>query len=55
MDAEDFVVDEGREIEIVEDVRAEAPHVHAAVLPQAFVVETVDLRDLAALMIASNI
>ena len=45
--AEDLVVDQGGEREVVEQVGEELPHVGVAVLPQALVVEAVDLRDLA--------
>lgn len=43
VDAEDVVVDDGGEGEVVEDLGAVAPHVHRPVLPQALVVEAVHL------------
>lgn len=46
VEAEDLVVDESGEREIVEQVREELPDVGIAVLPQAFIVETIDLCDL---------
>mmetsp|Transcript_111600 Transcript_111600/g.326405 ORF Transcript_111600/g.326405 Transcript_111600/m.326405 type:complete len:216 (-) Transcript_111600:149-796(-) len=54
VDAEDALVDEGRQAEVVEDLGAVAPDVDAAVLTQALVVEAVDLRDLPALVVASD-
>lgn len=43
--AKDFFLNEGGQRQVVEDLRAVPPHVHAAVLPQALVVEPVDLCD----------
>jgi len=52
--AEDRVVDDGREAEAVEDVDARLPDGGVAVLLEALVVETVDLRDLSALVVAAD-
>jgi len=52
--AEDAVLDERGEREVVKDVDAVAPHVDGAVLAQALVVEAVDLRDLARLVVAAD-
>ena len=54
VDAEDAVVDDGRQAQEVEDLRAVLPDVHGTVLSQALVVEAVDLRDLAALVVAAD-
>ena len=54
VDAEDLVLDDGREREVVEDLGAIPPHVDRTVLAQALVVEAVDLRDLPALVVASD-
>lgn len=54
MDAEDAVVDDGGEGEVVEDVGAVPPDVERAVLPQALIIEPVDLRDLPALVVPSD-
>lgn len=54
VDAEDVVVDDGREAEVVEDLGAVAPHVHRPVLAQALVVEPVHLRDLAAFVVPAD-
>ncbi len=42
--AEDGVVDERRETQIVENLRAILPHIHRAVLPKALVVEPIHLQ-----------
>mmetsp|Transcript_3559 Transcript_3559/g.6806 ORF Transcript_3559/g.6806 Transcript_3559/m.6806 type:complete len:278 (+) Transcript_3559:505-1338(+) len=52
--AEHRVVDDGGEAEAVEDVDAKLPHVGVAVLLEALVVKAVDLRDLAALVVAAD-
>lgn len=49
--AEDLVVDQGCEGEVVEQVREVLPHVGVAVLAQALVVKAVDLRDLPRLVV----
>ena len=51
MYAEDAIVDDGGQREVIEDVSAVPPNVERAVLPQAFVVKAVDLRDLPALVV----
>lgn len=52
MQAEDLVVNEGGEGEIVEEVGEGFPDVGVTVLAQALVVEAVDLGDLARLVVA---
>ena len=52
--AEDLVVDERRQGQVVEEVGEEFPHVRVAVFAQALVVEAVDLRDLARLVVAAQ-
>ena len=54
MHAEDLVIDDGRQSQIVEYICAVAPHVDATELTQAFIVEAVHLCDLAGLVIAAN-
>ena len=54
MHAEDLVVDDGRQSQVVEYVCAVAPHVDTAELAQAFVIEAVHLCDLAGLVVAAN-
>jgi hypothetical protein len=49
--AEHTTVDERSEREIVEDLTAPPPDVRRAVLPEALVVEAVNLRDLPALVV----
>ena len=51
---EDLVVDERGQGQVVEQVGKVLPHVGVAVLAQAFVVEAVDLRDLARLVVAAQ-
>ena len=43
MDTEDLAVDDGGEGEVVEDLGAVPPHRDAPVLPQALVIEAVNL------------
>lgn len=52
--AEDLVVDEGGEGQVVEEVGEVLPDVGIAVLAQALVVETIDLSDLAGLVVAAK-
>ena len=52
--AEDLVVDEGRQGQVVEEVGEEFPDVGVAVFAQALVVEAVDLRDLAGFVVAAQ-
>lgn len=54
MQAEDLVVDEGGEGEVVEQVGKVLPDIGVAVLAEAFVVEAVDLGDLARLMVSAE-
>ena len=54
MDAEDAIVDDGGQREVIEDVSAVSPNIERAVLPQAFIVKSVDLGDLPALVVSSN-
>ena len=43
MDTEDLAVDDGGEGEVVEDLGAVPPHRDAPILPQALVIESIDL------------
>lgn len=52
--AEDLVVDESSEGEVVEEVCKVLPHVGIAVLAKTFVVESVNLGDLTRLVISSE-
>mmetsp|Transcript_6523 Transcript_6523/g.14256 ORF Transcript_6523/g.14256 Transcript_6523/m.14256 type:complete len:206 (-) Transcript_6523:14-631(-) len=52
--AEDLLLNERRQGQVVKEVGEVLPHVSAAVLAQALIVETVDLRDLTALVVASE-
>lgn len=54
MDAEDAIVDDGGEREVIEDVSAVSPNIERAVLPQAFIVKSVDLGDLPALVVSPD-
>ena len=54
MKAENLVVDERRKGEVVEQVGEGFPHVGVAVFAKAFVVETVDLGDLAGLVVTTE-
>jgi hypothetical protein len=50
----DLVLDESCEGEVVEEIGEVPPYVGVSVLPQALVVETVDLGDLARFVVASE-
>jgi hypothetical protein len=52
--AEDLLLDERRERQVIEQVREVLPHVCVPVFPEALIVESVDLRDLARLVVASQ-
>ena len=54
MKAEDLVVNERGEGEVVEEVGEVFPDVCVSVLPKALIVETVDLGDLARFVVASE-
>lgn len=54
VEAEDLVVDEGGEGEIVEKIGEVLPHVCISVLAEAFIVEAVHLGDLARFMVATK-
>lgn len=54
MEAEDLVVDEGGEWEVVEEVGEVLPDVGVAVLAEALVVEAVNLGDLAGLVVSTE-
>ena len=54
MDAKDLVVNNSCQRQIIENFCAIAPYIYRAVLSEAFIVETVDLCDLSALVVASN-
>lgn len=47
MKAEDLVVDEGREWKVVEEVGEVLPNIRISIFSKAFVVEAIDLRNLA--------
>ena len=50
--AEDLVLDDGGQWQVIEQICEVLPHVCVAVLAEAFVIEAVDLGDLATLVIA---
>ena len=54
METEDLVVDQRRQRQVVEQVGEVFPHVGVAVFAQAFVVEAVDLGDLAGFVVAAE-
>lgn len=54
MKTEDLVVDESSEGKVVEEVSEVLPHVGIAVLPQALVVEAIDLCDLAGFVVSTK-
>lgn len=54
MQAENLSINEGGEREIVEEVSEVLPHIRIPVFAQTLVVESVNLRDLSRLMIATE-
>ncbi len=52
--AEHLLVNDGRQAEVVKNVGAIAPDIHAAVFTKALVVEAIYLCDLTALVVASD-
>ena len=54
MKAEDLVIDKGGEGEIIKKIGEVFPDNRIAILTKAFVIETIDLGDLAGLMVASE-
>jgi len=52
--AENFVINDGSQSEVIEDGRAVPPHIGRTVLSEALIVEAVHLGNLSALVVASN-
>ncbi len=52
--AEDLIVDQGGEREVIEEVGEVFPNVRIAVFSQAFVVEAVDLGDLSGFVVSTE-
>ena len=54
MNSTDLVLDESGEGKVIEQIGEVSPYVGVSVLPQAFVVEAVDLGDLAGFVVSSE-
>jgi len=54
VEAEDLVVDEGGKGEVVEEIGEVLPYVGVAILSEAFIIEPIDLCDLAGFMVATK-
>ena len=54
VDTENTIVDQGAQVQTIEDVHALLPHVHSTVLAHTFVVKTVHLRYLTTFMIPTK-
>ena len=54
MNTEDLIVDHSCQRQVVENFCAVAPDIYRAILSEAFIIETVNLCDLSALMITSD-
>lgn len=54
VDTENLVVDDCRQAQVVEDLRAVSPHIYRAILLQALVIESVHLSNLSRLMVSTN-
>lgn len=51
---EDLVVDQGSEGKVVEEISKVLPHIRISVLPQAFIIEAIDLSDLARFVVSTE-
>lgn len=54
MHAEDAIVDDSRKRKVIEDISAVSPYIQRAVLPQAFIIKSIDLGDLPALVVTPD-
>lgn len=54
VEAENLVVDQGSQRQVVEEIGKVLPYVGVAVLSKAFIVETIDLGNLSGLVVASE-
>ncbi len=54
MNAEDFIVDDSSETEVVENFGTISPDVERSILSEAFVIESIDLCNLSGLVITSD-
>lgn len=54
MHTEDFVINQCRKAEVIENFGAIPPHIHGSIFPQTFIIESINLCDLSAFMISSN-
>ena len=54
VETENLVVDQGGQRKVVEEVGKVLPDVGVAVLPEAFVIEAIDLGNLAGLVVSSK-
>ena len=54
MDTEDFVVNYGREAQVIENLSAVAPNINRSILAQALVIKTIDLSDLARFVVPAD-
>jgi hypothetical protein len=52
--AEDFIIDDRGQTQVVENLCAVSPHIHVTVLSQALIIEAIDLCDLPAFVVASD-
>ncbi len=54
MEAEDLVVDEGGERQVVKEVGEVLPNIGVAIFPKAFVIKAIHLRDLTGFVITAE-
>ena len=54
MDSEYLLIDDGSEGEIIENVCAVPPHIDRAILSETLIIESINLSDLPALVVASD-
>lgn len=54
MYAKDFIIDDSCKCQIIEDFCTVAPYINWSILSETFVIETVDLSDLSALVISTD-
>jgi hypothetical protein len=54
MQTEDLSVDQCRKWKVVKEISKEIPHLRVSILPQALVIESVNLSDLSGFVIAAK-
>jgi hypothetical protein len=53
MQAENFLLNNSSEGEVIEEISEVFPHISVSILPKALIIKTIDLSDLAGFMITT--